>query len=354
MHDVRIVLSSDTGTIDYTIKAHDNQLARDWLVALENILKAGLTLNKNFCFLGFPNTPRDLDFLCNKLNHAIREINLHDWQQYGLEPYVIEEHFVPDAVRFGPEYPKPPGMSDSSLFLSVKHDILNRIHNHFERLQGTVENESAYHKHAPFNVRRAIGHLNTVCHEIESLILSYRKHVLLPEWTRPSQITTFHSAPRYELTSQHKQLFKQNAYNKRFGEVYMHWAQIGKTLFEVFRDEHAPKLDTATCEAITHLKYYSGEFDIEWGRDLLEGQFPWHDKQMQDFRQWLADNQFDINDENLCLGYAPIGQVEILKSFGTENPAEVWRILEQHLNIQSIECGSTKIDYNYTWRDQDV
>ena len=49
----------------------------------------------------------------------------------------------------------------------------------------------------------------------------------------------------------------------------MHWCQIGKTLMEVYRDEGAPVLTDTVCEAITHLKYYSGEFDVEWGNDNL-------------------------------------------------------------------------------------
>ncbi len=40
---------------------------------------------------------------------------------------------------------------------------------------------------------------------------------------------------------------------------------MGKTLYEVFRDEGAPKMTEAMCSEINHQKYYSGEFDIEWG-----------------------------------------------------------------------------------------
>jgi hypothetical protein len=134
----------------------------------------------------------------------------------------------------------------------------------------------------------------------------------------------------------------------------MHWAQIGKTLFEVFRDENSPDLDATTCEAINHLKYYSGEFDIEWGHDLVQGQYYWHDDQLKEFHAWLNKNNFDPADENLCLGYAPIGQVEILKSFGTTDPAAVWEILQQHMDIHAIELRGIRRTYEYTWRDQDV
>jgi hypothetical protein len=65
-----------------------------------------------------------------------------------------------------------------------------------------------------------------------------------------------------------KQGFVTNGYDRQFGHVYMHWAQIGKTLFEVWRDEGAPDLTDTVCKAINSLEYYSGEFDIEWGKDV--------------------------------------------------------------------------------------
>ena len=134
----------------------------------------------------------------------------------------------------------------------------------------------------------------------------------------------------------------------------MHWAQIGKTLFEVFRDEHAPDIDATTCEAITHLKYYSGEFDIEWGKTLTRKTFDWHDQQLAEFDVWLRQCGFDPDNQDLSLGYLPIGQVELESSFGTSDPQEVWKILEQYLDVHVINCNGAKRVYDYTWRDQDV
>ena len=240
------------------------------------------------------------------------------------------------------------------LFRSTKHEVMNRIHNHFERLQGTVDNPSDYGRLAPEHIKRAIGRLNTICHEIENLVLSQRKHILLPEWTRPCQITTFNHAYRYTLKPEHRQLFLQNGYNRRLGGVYMHWAQIGKTYFEVFRDEDAPVLTETVCEAITQLKYYSGEFDVEWGKTIVDGVFNWHDKQMTDFKQWLVANDIDPQDPNNSLGYLPIGQIDLIEAFGTDDPFKIWDILGNYLNIYSIETAEQSCTYHHTWRDEDV
>lgn len=354
-NQVLVTLSNKQGhQLAYTIDAEEHALAKDWLAALDHILIKQLHLNKSFCFLGFPRTERNLDYLCAQMNHAVFVINTHDWSQHGLAPYRIEEWFAPDVVRFGPEYHAPDKMFPTMLFHSTKHEVMNRVHNHFERLQGTVETPSEYAKAAPEPVRKAIGKLNTLCHEIENLVLSQRKHILLPEWTRPCQITTFDHAPRYPLTDEHRKLFLQNGFDRKFGGVYMHWAQIGKTYFEVFRDEHAPELTETICEAITQLKYYSGEFDVEWGKTIINGAFDWHDKQMQEFKAWLAANGVDASDPNNSLGYLPIGQINVKQAFGTDDIFEVWDILSDYLNIHSIETANARCVYAHTWRDEDA
>jgi hypothetical protein len=145
----------------------------------------------------------------------------------------------------------------------------------------------------------------------------------------------------------------------------MHWTQIGKTLFEVWRDEGAPKLtvgndaadisiDTgATCEAINSLKFYSGEFDIEWGKDVVAGNAPWHDLEQAEFAKWLDSNGLDYNDTKLSLGYLPIGKVLLQESFGTTDKFEIWQLLEQHLDIYKIEVDGITQIYDYCWTDLD-
>lgn len=336
--------------IQYSIVPNNTELAHDWQQALKELLAQGHMLEKNFCFLGFPKTARTVDYICKELNECVYDINSMDWQSVGLVPYVIEEWFSPDVVRFGLEYPCE--LSDTSLGLSVKHEVMNKLHNHFERLQGTVWAPGDYYKLATPTVKYAIRQLNTLCHEIESLVLSQRKAHRLPEWVRPSQITTFIGAQRHDLKDQHRLDFVTNGYDRKFGHVYMHWAQIGKTLFEVFRDEHAPVLTDTVCEAITQLKYYSGEFDVEWGQDVVRnGNFPWHVEEQDRFETWLIQNNMDPQDPALSLGYLPLGQVTLQESFGTTNIGTIWEILSTHLDIYSIEVDGVTQTYDYCWSD---
>jgi hypothetical protein len=135
----------------------------------------------------------------------------------------------------------------------------------------------------------------------------------------------------------------------------MHWTQIGKTLFEVFRDEGAPELTDTVCEAITHLQYYSGEFDIEWARDVVYGDpvTHWHNTQIDEFTHWLRDNKLDPADPKLSLGYLPIGEVDLEGSFGTTDMATIWQQLSSHLDIYSIEVDGIRQTFEYCWSDAD-
>ena len=324
--------------VDYTIVPTDTLLAQDWQQALKGILQSGNLLEKNFCFMGFPKTARTVEYLCDELNKHVRTIN-----KFFDNEYFIWEIFTPDNV-IGFDYAEN----------GINHDMMNRLHNHFERLQGTVGGLSVYYRSADYETKYAIRQLNNICHELETLILSRRKLATDPYWVRPSQITTFLQAQRYDLKPEHRQGFVANGYNRVFGGVYMHWTQIGKTLFEVFRDEGAPELTDTVCEAITELQYYSGEFDIEWGNDVVRnGGHPWHDKEQSNFEQWLVANNRDPADPNLSLVYLPLGQVDLRASFGTTDYKQIWDVLGSHLDIHSIEIDGVSRTYDYCWTDPD-
>ena len=320
--------------VDYNILPNDTLLSHDWQQALCGLLVSNKLLEKNFCFLGFPQTARTMEYLCDTLNRNIDVINC------SLDGYQIDEYFTPDVVV-------------DSTDLGINKDLMNQLHNHFEILQGTVENLSPWYLSADYHTKYAIRQLNNICHELESLILSRRKAVVAPKWQRPSQITTWINADRHTLCDEHRQGFLTNGYDRLFGGVYMHWTQIGKTLYEVFRDEGAPLLTNAVCESITHLQYYSGEFDIEWGRDLVYGgEYDWHTKDQDQFRAWLIENNQDLQDPNLSLGYLPLAQVDLKSSFGTESCEDIWNILGSHLDIYRIETPTAKATFDYCWNDK--
>jgi hypothetical protein len=343
MNKVTVTLQNPlnkTDTIDYVINAYDTPMGALWFAALQDVVRNNFYLEKNFCFLGFPDTPRDIPFICDELNKACEQIN-----KFFDGAYYIDEVYTPTFIQQADLSPNQPAM--------------NLLHNRFEILQGTVDSLSGWYKKADYDTKFAIRQLNNLCHEAESLMLSQRKKATQPEWVRPSQITTFLNCPRYEFPEQHKTTFDETRFDRKFGEVYLHWTQIGKTLFEVYRDEQGVDIDSATCDAITHLRFYSGEFDIEWAQDVVyDGPHPWHTREMAGFREWLGRNGFDLDNTEYNFGYHPIGQVDLAHSFGTTDYTKVWETLSTHLDILSIQtddgCGGIlRSVYPYNYTDED-
>jgi hypothetical protein len=325
------------------INGNGTELAADWLSALQQEIQKNSHLEKNYCWHGWPRTQRDLSYLCEQLNRHIQQINT------GIPDYPQIDLIAPDQVMLPFTDVNIPGERGGG----PNHDVMNLIHNHFEHLQGTVENLSDYYKKADAATKYSIRQLNNLCHEIETLCLSLRKAHYTPEWVRPSQITTFLNARRYKLNREHRKGFAANGFDRKFGHVYMHWTQIGKTLMEVFRDEGAPDIDAATCDAITHLQYYSGEFDIEWGRDITYGNQPWHTQEIDDFNIWLERQGYDPADPELSLGYLEIGRIDFKRSFGTTDVESIWNTMSRHLDIYSLQVGTDVAVYDYNWADAD-
>jgi hypothetical protein len=341
--------------ISYTIHIYDTPLGRRWLSALEDNLRNKRILEKNFCFLGFADSKRDLNYLVGELNKNIDQIN-----SFIFAPAYEHIHpFRPEDFQYSANLPvgkAPDGDVSKTPGLRLKHENCNLLHRYFEDLQGTAWRLSDYYKQADPDTKYAIRQLNNLCHEIESWVEAYRKKVIEPEWIRPSQITTFLNAPRYDLQEEDFQLFKENRYRREIGGVYLHWSQVGKTLYEVFRDEGGIKMDEATCSTINHQKYYSGEFDIEWGQTIDEHTFDWKQQEMDDYRAWLKLNGYEWEDPRLALGYIKLGQVNLEETFDNITFEQIYDTMSKNLNITSISVVSTqtiKCDYPYSLDSED-
>jgi hypothetical protein len=48
-----------------------------------------------------------------------------------------------------------------------------------------------------------------------------------------------------------------------------------------------------------------------------------------------------------------VGQVDLLRSFGTEDYQTIWAVLNTHLNVHSIRTSSTSVTYTYNWTELD-
>jgi hypothetical protein len=334
----------DIGTPDdlltVYVNVYDSSLSRKWLAALNTLIEHNYHLEKNYCFFGFPNSPRNAEYMLGQINQAIRVIN-----DSGI--YHIDDEFTIDnTIAKGPVGDGLPGAK-----LIQEH--FNQLHRYFEDLQGTAEKPSPLYEQADSVTRWHIRQLNLLCHEFESYALSCRQQINAPEWQRPSQLMCWLNAPRFELTEEDYELFGIDTINRPLGGVFVGVNKaVGKHHFEVFQDEgrdsRIDELMTTTLKAQT---LAAGDFDIEWANN--PGNFPWQQKQLIEFKQWLINNGFDPEDRSLTIGHPQVGQVDLKRSFGTEDYQSIWAQLETRLNVHGIKSSSATAIYNYTWADAD-
>ena len=98
------------------------------------------------------------------------------------------------------------------------------------------------------------------------------------------------------------------------------------------------------CEA-------AGDFDIEWANN--PGNFSWQKTHLKNFRTWLINNGFDPDDKTLTIGHPQVGQVDLQRSFGTEDYRAIWTQLNTHLNVYAIKTSGAQATYEYQWSDTD-
>jgi hypothetical protein len=324
------------------IDVYDNSLSRKWLKALNLLLKDEYHLEKNYCFLGFAKSDRNPEYICKQINASIQAIN-----SSGIG-YTIDDYFnVENTVIPGPITGKD-GEGGS-----LVRSKLNQLHRYFEDLQGVTGAMSPYYDQADADTRWHIRQLNLLCHEYESLILSIRKYHTAPEWQRPSQLMCWLQAPRFELDAEDFELFGIDTLNRKIGGVYVGVNKaVGKHHWEVFNDEgkdsRLAELTTTTLKPQTQA---AGDFDIEWARD--PGAFPWQQKQLVEFRQWLINNNFDPDDKSLTIGHPKVAQVNILASFGTTDYKKIWEQLANYQDVYKVQTSTAGATYTYRWSDPD-
>jgi len=95
----------------------------------------------------------------------------------------------------------------------------------------------------------------------------------------------------------------------------------------------------------------AGDFDIEWAQNPAG--YEWQRIKLAEFKQWLANNGFDPEDKSLTIGHPQIGQVDLIRSFGSENYQDVWSALNNYLDVYQVKTSSNSATYDYCWSDAD-
>ncbi len=330
---VEIELGTPQDSLRVYVNVYNNSLSHNWLTALNHLIAQRYHLEKNYCFLGFADGPRNGAYILEQINLSIQAIN-----ESTIDYHIQDSFDINNSVN-----------SQGG----INHEHFNQLHRYFEDLQGGSGHISDYYWQADNETRWHIRQLNLLCHEFESWQLSWRKKHTAPEWQRPSQLMCWLNAPRFVLDETDYELFGIETINRSLGGVYVGVNKaVGKHHWEVFQDEgrdsRIGELTTTSLKAQTEA---AGDFDIEWANN--PGTFPWQIKQLAEFRQWLQANGFDPEDKSLTIGHPQVGQVDLMRSFGTEDYREIWPQLNTHLNVLALRTSSAEASYDYSWSDPD-
>lgn len=323
------------------IDVFDNSLSHKWLQALEHAVEKNLHLEKNFCFLGWPKSPRDGEFILDQVNQSITAIN-QARLGYQIDDYFSMENTMSDDPQHG-----------WGTARNIIHDKFNQLHRYFEDLQGVSGRISPYYQRADAATRWHIRQLNLLCHEFETWALSWRKQLDAPDWIRPSQLMCWLHAPRFDLDEKDYELFGIDTLNRSLGGVFVGVNKaVGKHHWEVFNDEgRDSRIDELTTTTLRNQTEAAADFDIEWGQDPRD--FHWQKIKLDEFRTWLTDNGFDPEDLALTIGHPKVAQVDLQRSFGTDRHSDIWTIMNQYLDVWSININGRSTVYDYHWQDRD-
>jgi hypothetical protein len=343
--EIQLKHNDNDSLLSVYIDIFDNSLSRKWLTALNHLISNNYHLEKNYCFFGFAESPRTPEYILDCVNRSILSINQ---AQIG---YVIEDYFTVDnTVTTGPIRNGPPNtVNGNDEGGKIIHDKMNMLHRYFEDLQGQSGKMSPFYQLADSVTRWHIRQLNLLCHEYESLILSRRKKIQAPEWQRPSQLMCWLNAPRFLLEESDYELFGIDSINRPLGGVFVGVNKsVGKHHWEVFVDEGRDVSELTTTSLISQTEA-AGDFDIEWAQDPEK--YSWQKEKLLEFRQWLLNNNFDPEDRSLTIGHPQVGQVDLMRTFGTEDYQLIWNKLEQYLNVYKIRTSDCEATYEYNWND---
>jgi len=333
--------SPDDHVITVYIDIYENSLSQKWIPALNHLLINDYHLEKNFCFMGFPQSARNGPFLLEQINRSIRAINDADLGYNINDTFTMENCIVSGPIGEG-----LPGRS-------LIHEKFNQLHRYFEDLQGQSGNVSDFFVRADAATRWHIRQLNLLCHEFESWALSFRKEIKAPRWMRPSQLMCWLNAPRFSLDDEDLDLFGIETLNRPMGGVFVGVNKsVGKHHWEVFNDEgRDSRLGELTTSTLISQTQAAGDFDIEWANN--PGQFQWQIIKLKEFRDWLSINNIHPEDRTLTIGHPQVGQVNLSQSFDSEDYRDIWQQLNTHLDVAAIRTSHARAQFDYRWSDND-
>jgi len=262
-----IEFKSDTEELTLEFETYNTSIAIKWANELTEQLIRNSNLRENDRLYQFVDSTDDLISTITELKNKAKSINDYSF-------------YIPDIINF-----------------DITQEILNTLHKCFEEMRGSILSPGEYYLSAPTDVRRAIEDYNVLIHKTEDILNAVKNHT-----SSPRMVLTFNERQRHELEDDDYNYFNLDT---NFGEVYINYCEVGKTLWDVFRDADGIIGD----HNIRPLKWYSADMKICFFNNS-------HKSKINKFWQWFDENSSFLNklgfikhDKKLSLGNIPVAHI---------------------------------------------
>lgn len=231
-------------------KCYETDIAIKWFDVLKKQWVKDNEIKEKYRLYNFPNSKWNEEKLVDEINKSIKIIN---------DPNKVINHLA---------------------YIGMPQEQLNHLHHYFEKLRGGVLTPGNYWLNANKLQQNALEYYNVLIHKIENFYSSNNG--------LPRVVCTFNNKERYILENHD---YRHFTITRNFGEVYINYCEVGKTLVDVFKDKDVIIGD----DNIRPLKYFSPDFSVHFYNRSKENA----ENFLSEMNEW-----WDLNEKKLsALGF---------------------------------------------------
>lgn len=272
-----VFLNNDLDEYALNYKVYDTPIAVKWYNALcEQVLEKDKTVKEPDRLYNFPDDVWNEEKIVSELNKCIDIINIEE---------TVIKHYA---------------------FVGMPQEQLNHLHHYFEKLRGESGNPAEYYRNANDKQKLALERYNVIIHRAENFYGGHR----ISTGYFPRIVVTFNKRKKKLLDDDD---FKHFTLHRKFGEVYINYCEVGKPLYDVYKDED----DIVGEDNIRPLKWYSPDFTayfhnrpVESVEKFLQGMDAWWDQN----NNYLTALGFTKGDPKNAIGNIPVAMIETNKT----------------------------------------
>lgn len=266
-------------------------IAKQWLELLRNAIKQKKAIRYGGRFVGFPGVSSHPQHFHNQIAESV----------------IMMNRFLPSELKIDEEW-----------IQGIDQDKLNRLHKRFDLIHGPKGVTSEVMLALPREFHEATDCLNNSIHAVEKVS---RTH----DGTYNANIyIEYEECERRELP---EEAFSHFTFNRQFGDLYLHYSQVGKPLYEFSQDED----EHMDADNLRPQRWFSESFVlrfIHWQEDRFLAE-------KQKLNAWAEANGYDISDPKWCLGQLVVARMVDMR--GSRKGKTMEEAVEEIGNFTTIE-----------------